>query len=156
MSTHEPKNYHCPICSLIKGEESEHNRLSDIVYEDHQTLAFISPKWWPNNPGHVMVVTKEHYENLYLLSHTTVQRIALTVQRLALAIKEVYQCDGISTRQHNEPAGNQDLWHFHTHIFPRYHDDRLYVLHEQARYVAAEDREPYAQKLRAYFASHTS
>jgi diadenosine tetraphosphate (Ap4A) HIT family hydrolase len=34
--------------------------------------------------------------------------------------------DGTSTRQHNEPAGNQDVWHYHEHVFPRYDGDELY------------------------------
>jgi hypothetical protein len=29
-------------------------------------------------------------------------------------------------RQHNEPAGNQDLWHLHVHVFPRFEGDNLY------------------------------
>ena len=45
----------------------------------------------------------------------------------ALAMKAVFQCDGVSTRQHNEPAGYQDVWHFHVHVFPRFHGDSLYT-----------------------------
>ena len=47
-------------------------------------------------------------------------------RRMALALKAVDGCEGTSTRQHNEPAGNQDLWHFHVHVFPRWRDDHLY------------------------------
>jgi diadenosine tetraphosphate (Ap4A) HIT family hydrolase len=42
-----------------------------------------------------------------------------------IAMRHTYGCDGISTRQHNEPAGYQDVWHFHLHVFPRYHGDVL-------------------------------
>lgn len=44
----------------------------------------------------------------------------------ALALKAALSCDGISTRQQNEPAGDQDVWHYHVHVFPRYADDGLY------------------------------
>lgn len=45
----------------------------------------------------------------------------------AFAMKNTYGCEGISTRQHNEPAGNQDVWHYHLHVYPRYKNDNLYL-----------------------------
>ena len=69
-----------------------------------------------------------------------------TARRIALALKDAYSCDGISTRQHNEPGGNQEVWHYHVHVFPRYAGDGLYGApwHDT---VTAE-REPSAAKLR--------
>lgn len=64
-------------------------------------------------------------------------------------MKASYSCDGISTRQHNEPAGNQDVWHYHQHIFPRYINDKLYENHEQKQFVTASARKPFAEKLKA-------
>lgn len=40
-------------------------------------------------------------------------------------MKAAYGCDGVSTRQHNEPAGDQDVWHYHLHVVPRWHGDAL-------------------------------
>jgi len=149
MYNHAPSEYDCPICKFIlRGEESEHNMLDDIVYQGNGTSAFISPKWWPNNPGHVMVVPKMHYENIYDIPNNLLSQINLTAKIIALAMKKAYQCAGVSTRQHNEPAGNQDLWHFHLHIFPRYTNDNLYLSHDQAKYVSPKLRKPYADKLR--------
>jgi len=71
-----------------------------------------------------------------------------SAQRLARALKSEYGCDGTSTRQHNEPGGGQDVWHFHVHVFPRYAGDRLYANHEQTRWTTAEERAPYARRLR--------
>jgi histidine triad (HIT) family protein len=61
-------------------------------------------------------------------------------------MKAAYGCDGTSTRQHNEPAGNQDVWHYHMHVFPRYAGDRLYLT--QRAPMAAEERASYAGRLR--------
>jgi histidine triad (HIT) family protein len=53
--------------------------------------------------------------------------IGRLTRRIAIALKEAFACDGTSTRQHNEPAGNQhDMWHLHVHVFPRYEGDNLY------------------------------
>ncbi|WP_222619102.1 hypothetical protein [Ornithinibacillus hominis] len=38
-------------------------------------------------------------------------------QLTALAMKDTYDCDGITTRQHNEPAGSQDVWHYYLHVY---------------------------------------
>lgn len=77
-----------------------------------------------------------------------------TVKRIAIALRATYDCDGTSTRQHNEPAGDQDLWHFHAHVYPRYNNDDLYANHYQHGFLDAEARLPYAKKLRAYFAAN--
>jgi hypothetical protein len=50
---------------------------------------------------------------------------------VATAMKTLYRCSGVSTRQHNEPDGNQDVWHFHQHVFQRYPGDDLYVRHDE-------------------------
>lgn len=58
-------------------------------------------------------------------------------------------CDGVSTRQHNEPGGNQDVWHFHQHVFPRWLGARLYQRHDEKAVVPAPDRAVRAERLRA-------
>ena len=72
-------------------------------------------------------------------------------KQVAIALKETYKCDGTSTRQHNEPAGNQDVWHFHQHVFPRYEGDNLYSNHKDPYWPPPEERKPYADKLKNYF-----
>jgi histidine triad (HIT) family protein len=89
-------------------------------------MAFVASHWWENNHGHVLVVPILHYENLYELPDDTGAAIFAMSRRIALALKRGYRCDGVSTRQHNEPAGYQDVWHYHLHVFPRYTNDRLY------------------------------
>jgi len=53
-------------------------------------------------------------------------------------------------RQHNEPDGGQDVWHFHVHVFPRYKDDKLYQNHDKKRYVDKKDRQQYVNKLKEF------
>jgi len=119
--------------------------------ENDEVLAFISPKWWVNNPGNVIIVPKQHVENVYDISDDLLAKVQVVAKKVAIAMKEVYACDGVSMRQHNEPAGNQDTWHYHLHIFPRWHDDNLYVNHLNKKFVPVEEREVYAQKLISYF-----
>ena len=123
------------------------SRESDVVYRDQTVLAFIAAAGWPNNPGHVLVVPVAHFENLYTLPDTLGARLQLLSRRVALAMKAAYGCPGTSTRQHNEPGSGQDVWHFHTHIFPRWPDDGLYSGLERRR-IPLDQRAGYADQMR--------
>lgn len=148
MHQHEPTGYICPFCALLRGEDTLKSE-EDIVYRDEFVTAFISPKWWINNPGHVIVIPNEHTENIYTISDDLLAKIYSIAKKVAVAMRNTYDnCEGTSMRQHNEPAGNQDVWHFHVHVFPRYANDQLYLNHENKRFVTPEERAPYAAILR--------
>ena len=149
MVTHAPPDYACPFCRFARGEQMPRNAPEDIVYADDVLLAFISPRTWPCNAGNVLIVPRAHYENLYVLPDALLAHVMVTAKQIALAMKAAYGCEGISLRQHNEPVGNQDVWHFHLHVFPRWEGDRLYQRHDDAHEVAAEERQMYAARLRA-------
>ena len=153
MFNHAPNNYVCPFCLLVQGGDSKYNSQQDIVYQDELVTAFVSPRWWPNNLGNVIIVPNRHYENIYDLPSESAYRIQDIAKEIAIAFKETYKCDGVSTRQHNESAGGQDVWHFHLHIFPRYVGDNLYFSLALQELVPLEKRIVYAEKLRAYFSS---
>jgi histidine triad (HIT) family protein len=59
----------------------------------------------------------------------------------------VFIHEGISTRQHNEPAGDQDVWHLHVHVFARQHGDEPYRRHGEADFVPLRERAPWAAHL---------
>ena len=149
MVSHEPRDYLCPFCALQRGVFDERNQPADVVGVTDLAYARIAPKWWPANPGAVLVIPRGHHENLYDLPDDVGHAVWDLTRRVAVAMKEAYLCDGVSTRQHNEPAGDQDVWHLHVHVLPRYEGDRLYLRHLDAAYVAAVDRVPYAERLRA-------
>jgi histidine triad (HIT) family protein len=90
-------------------------------------VAFIASVQWPNNRGHVVVIPARHFENLYELPDHLGAPLLSATRRVAIALKSAYACPGTSTRQHNEPAGSQEVWHYHVHVFPRYPDDQLHA-----------------------------
>lgn len=153
MYNHAPKNYLCPLCLIVQGKDNSGHfaKVKDIFYKDEYISAFIGGKWWPSNPGSTIIIPNKHYENLYDLPEDLSHKIFDFSKKLAVALKEVYKCDGVSTRQHNEPAGNQDVWHYHLHIIPRFKGDNLYLNHEKIRWVSAGERAPYVKKLKEYF-----
>jgi histidine triad (HIT) family protein len=144
---HEPDDYDCPFCRIQEDVHNEHNQPGDVVAVTDLAYARISPKWWPGNPGAALVIPRGHHENLYDIPAEAGHAVWDLTQQVAVAMRQTYDCAGISTRQHNEPAGNQDVWHLHVHVFPRQDDDRLYEQHLSTRWVTPSEREPYAERL---------
>lgn len=136
------------MCNVASGSFSEYNSPSDVVADAAGVFALISPKWWPNNPGGVLVVPRIHVENIYSLPPDTGTPLWEMVQTVSVAMRSSYGCDGITIRQHNEPAGHQDLWHLHVHVIPRYDGDKLYELNDSATWYGEQDRSYYADLLR--------
>lgn len=152
MYNHAPPHYRCPFCLIARGNEDEglYSLHSDIVYHDETVTAFLGSHQWVNNPGNVLIIPNGHFENLYELPLAYATEIHRLARRLALAMKSVYACDGISTRQHNEPAGNQEVWHYHLHVTPRYTGDDFYSLYMTRReLMPPEDRAKHASRIRA-------
>lgn len=151
MYNHAPPDYMCPFCSLIQHRENTQNQLRqmDIVVQTADVTAFMATRKYPNNQGHVLVIPNEHFENIYDLPMDVASKIHLLSREIALAVKSEYHCDGILIRQHNEPAGDQNIWHYHLHVIPRYENDNFYST-QKVPFEAAE-RARYAQKLRSWF-----
>ena len=154
--SHQPEGYRCPFCRVAAGEDlaDDYTKQADVVYRDGTAMAFVSSAWWPANQGHVLVVPNDHYENVYEIPYAALAAVQVAGKRIALALKATYGCDGTSFRQHNEPGGDQEVWHYHLHVFPRYRGDDLYVRTRERRSTTPAERAPYAQKLRRYLAQH--
>ena len=99
----------------------------------------------------MLVIPVAHVENLYAIDDDLLGAVHATVRQIAIAMKSAYGCAGTSTRQHNEPGAGQDVWHLHLHVhlFPREPGDGLYARDAQVRWAAAEERAPYAARVRA-------
>lgn len=135
MYNHAPPDYRCPLCAIARDDIEQGPLFSpgDRIFASEEVYAMISAYQWPNNPGNVVVVPIKHYENIYELPDGIAAHIQVIARRVALAMKAAWDCDGVSTRQHNEPAGNQDTWHYHLHVTPRYQGDDLYKTYVEGK-----------------------
>lgn len=145
MYNHEPKNYECPFCSL---QDKGNLNSGRAIYKDKYITAFISNAQWPKVSGIVIIVPNKHYENIYSIPDNLLAKIHVLAKKIALAMKKSYKTDGISVRQHNEPAGNQEVWHYHFQIMPRFKNDRLYINHEKKTKVHDKDLAKYTKIMR--------
>ena len=149
MHNHAPADYICPVCLGINGEISDKTLLlpQDIIYSDNFCTAFINSFWIKNNPGHVIVVPNDHYENIYDMPDDLGAHIFSVARKIATKMREVYGCDGITLLQNNEPAGGQHAFHYHLHIFPRYEKDVLHKHMDNKQLADPAKRLVFATKL---------
>lgn len=155
MYNHAPSDYICPICLGVRGIENDKTLLlqQDLLYKDNHVSAFINSFWIKNNPGHVIVVPNKHVENIYDLPDELGAHIFAVARKIATVMRETYNCEGITTLQNNEPAGNQHAFHYHFHIFPRYKDDVLHANMSNKQLADPKKRKDFADKLRAKLVS---
>ncbi len=108
----------CIFCAIVAGE------IPAIkVYEDEEVLAFMDIA--PANPGHTLVIPKQHYRNIFDMPTEIGSKIMQAAILIANAIRTALKPDGLNLFQSNEAAGFQTVFHFHLHLIPRWEGDPL-------------------------------
>lgn len=102
----------CIFCKIVRGEIP-----SFKVYEDDKVFAFEDIN--PVSKGHTLIIPKKHAENIWELSEEELIAIQKVSKKIAHAIKEVLNPDGIACLQLNGRAVNQVVMHYHFHLIPR-------------------------------------
>ncbi|MBB4192725.1 histidine triad (HIT) family protein [Rhizobium aethiopicum] len=101
------------FAKILRGEIP-----SNRIYEDQHTVAFMDVM--PQAPGHVLVVPKAPSRNILDADPATLVHAITVVQKVAQAVQEVFDADGVFIAQFNEPAAGQTVFHLHFHIIPRH------------------------------------
>ena len=96
----------CLFCNIIKGEQASYT-----LYEDDDLKVIMDA--FPNSPGHTLIIPKEHYKDLELL--TKILKKAKDIKKL-LEIK--LNPESIILVQNNGEA--EKIKHFHLHLIPTY------------------------------------
>lgn len=151
LVSHAPQDYICPICLGVEERENTDTLMkqTDVIYRDDLVTVFVNSFFIKGNEGHVIIVPNRHHENIYELPQETGHRVFDIAQKVAIAMKSAYKCDGITARQNNEPAGDQHAFHYHLHVFPRYTDDDFNTVQATDKRLAEpEERARYAEQLR--------
>ncbi|MGQ3215410.1 MAG: HIT family protein [Shinella sp.] len=100
------------FAKILRGEIPSHR-----VYEDDHTVAFMDVM--PQANGHTLVIPKTPSRNILDADHETLSRLLPVVQKVAVAVKEAFEADGVTVIQFNEPAAGQTVYHLHFHVIPR-------------------------------------
>ena len=106
----------CVFCKIRDGAIP-----SVKIYEDERTLCFMDIN--PLNRGHCLIVTKRHAATIWESSIEELGAAMETAKRIALALREALQPDGLNLLQANGAAAFQSVPHFHLHLIPRWTND---------------------------------
>lgn len=105
------KNPGCVFCRIIGGDETV-----SIIYEDEEVIAFLDVQ--PLHRGHVLVLPKEHYKNLFYVPEELAARTFATARRILPGLREATGSRAINLFSPNGADGGQDVFHFHLHLIP--------------------------------------
>ena len=112
------KDENCIFCKIVDGIIPCFK-----IYEDDKILAFMDIN--PLNPGHTLVIPKEHSETIFDISTEDYGLMSIVAARIAVAIKKTLKPDGLNIMQLNGKAANQVVSHVHMHVTPRWFGDSL-------------------------------
>ncbi len=137
MTAYDPSNV---FAKILRGEMSCYK-----VYEDERTFAFMDIM--PRADGHVLVIPKSPARNILDIAPDDLCATYMTVRKIARAVKEAMQADGLTIQQFNESAGGQVVFHLHVHILPRWDDVPL--RRHKGQMADQSVLKEYAEKIRA-------
>jgi len=131
----------CVFCKIIKGEIP-----AVKIYENAKILAFLDIS--PVNPGHTLLVPKEHYENLLETPNEILAELMIYTRKIAQAVIKGVNSEGFNLALNNGQVAGQVIPHLHFHIMPRFKGDG-YKLWEGKK-SNPEELQKIAQKIKNY------
>lgn len=109
----------CLFCQIIKGEKP-----ANKIYETGNVLAILDIN--PVNPGHVLIMPKDHAMDMFEADDTILQEMILVTKKVAQAVLAAFEeYEAFNLELNNGRIAGQVIPHLHWHIVPRTNDDGL-------------------------------
>ncbi|MCF7866140.1 HIT family protein [Candidatus Woesearchaeota archaeon] len=108
----------CIFCKIIKGDIP-----SKKIYEDEYVFAFLDIT--PATKGHTLIIPKKHTPNIYEIREADLKALICATKKIAELLKEKLGANACNLIQSNGKIANQDVFHFHMHLVPRYESDLI-------------------------------
>ena len=119
MSPEELKEFQkkqCIFCHIVAGKVQ-----AKKVYEDGKCLAILDIN--PANPGHILLLPKEHYSVMPQLPEEEIEHIFMVAKSLSNVALRTLEATGTNIIVANGPAAGQKAQHFMVHVIPRREND---------------------------------
>ena len=108
----------CIFCEILKNKSPCWK-----VYEDKSVIAIFDI--YPAIEGHILVLPKEHYQDIYDIPEELIAHIGKVCKKLALNLKKTLNVKSVNLIHGSGKSAQQDVFHFHMHIIPRKKDDNF-------------------------------
>jgi histidine triad (HIT) family protein len=114
----------CIFCQIAQGIAPCH-----LIHEDDLTMTFMDA--FPVTAGHVLIISKDHFTDIFEASAEVLAKVASNSVAMAAAIKEQVDLDGLGVHQLNRAAAGQTVFHYHMHLIPRKMGDDIGIHSKQ-------------------------
>jgi histidine triad (HIT) family protein len=114
----------CPFCEIVAGRLE-----ASVVAQSEHALAFLDLR--QAVPGHVLVVPRQHVEDIHAIDPVLAGDVMQLGVRVAQALGRLLHPPGLNLWQSNGAAGGQEVPHFHLHVQPRRVADGLFRVYPQ-------------------------
>ena len=111
----------CVFCAIVAGRAPAHRLL-----EDEHTVSFLNIA--PATTGHALVVPRRHADGLWDLEDEEHAQVARAASRVARLLRVALDPAGLNLVHATGTAAWQSVFHFHTHVVPRYRADELQLM----------------------------
>ena len=121
MSPEELKEFQkkqCIFCQIIAGKVQ-----SRKIYEDERVIALLDIN--PANPGHMLLLTKEHYSIMPQLPEDEIAYVFMVAKAISNSMLRGIDAQGTNIIVANGIAAGQRAQHFMAHIIPRKENDGI-------------------------------
>jgi histidine triad (HIT) family protein len=106
----------CIFCKIINKDIP-----ADIVYEDERFLAFLDIA--PINPGHILLIPKEHYEDFRVAPAEVSTSVVALVHTIAPVVMGAVGGHDFNLSTNVGADAGQVVSHLHWHLIPRFVHD---------------------------------
>ena len=106
----------CIFCKIVSGEFSSYK-----VYEDEHTFVFLDIN--PVAKYHTLVIPKAHYVNVLDIPSEVFMHVMETVKKVVDLYKNKLGIENLQLIHNAGSYGQQDVFHLHFHIVPRFAGD---------------------------------
>jgi len=84
-----------------------------------------------------LVIPKKHYENIYEIPENVLEKIIIVTKKLAIIYKKALNVKAVNVLHSSGKEAQQDIFHFHIHLVPRYENDKLNLWYQSQPEVKA-------------------
>lgn len=124
----------CIFCKILAGESPV-----SMVYEDGKVAVF--PPLHPVNPGHLLVIPKVHAPYMADLDEDTAMHVMKIAKKMGAVIrKSKYKSEGVNLFLADGEAAEQEVFHFHLHVIPRFEGDDFKFGYDLSKHFVEMDR----------------
>ncbi len=108
----------CIFCKIANGKEN-------FIYEDDNFFSIFDIN--PEVEGHVLVISKKHFETIFDLPVTLGSELLDCIKKTSFELTKKFQAEGFNVVSNVEQVAGQVIPHFHVHILPRKKNDGRFL-----------------------------